>query len=131
MVNEELLSILLSWAALLSPYDKAPVPDLVYRPHEFFVEQACGGVECNVVAWYNDTGVIFLDPELDPQRRDDIIVHELVHYLQDKSKLFNSFSCYDSVAREKEAYAVQLEYMNATGMIIRPSVIKMRCNKGE
>ncbi len=115
MIADALLTILLSWAVYISPYP-APdsLPKLEQRPHVFFVNNVCGGVECNVVGWYNDEGVIYLDEAL-AESRDDILVHELVHYLQHISGDFTSNSCADSVYREREARRVQTQYMIENG----------------
>lgn len=109
------ISALLSWAVMLSGYaepDRAPAVE--FKPHLFFVEQACGGQECEVVGWYNDADVVYLDNRM---RGDDssfvqsLVVHELVHFLQDRSGKYHSKSCADQIAREREAYAVQRSYM--------------------
>jgi len=103
----ELLIILLSWAVHLSGYPMPDVlPEIRFKPHAFFVEHACGGKECNVLGWYNDEGVIFIDD----RRRDlnngftsSLLVHEFVHYLQPADM--------DGCARQTEAYAVQNRYI--------------------
>lgn len=131
MITDELLGILLSWAVWLSPYDTPPEPPIIEtRPHSFFVENACGGVECNVVGWYNDTGIVFLDENLPiTESRDDLVVHELVHYLQDLSGKFESLSCEDSLFREREASRVQNQYMVENGRIPRLNSSRVSCKK--
>ncbi len=60
-----------------------------------------------------------------------LLVHELVHYLQDVSGKYDSHSCIDSVAREREAYHIQNEYiLKAHGSfeLIRPGPTS--CNYG-
>lgn len=128
MVTDELIGILLSWAALLSPYDPAPNPIIETKPHSFFVENACNDVECNVVGWYNDNGIVFLDENL-PEDRDDLILHELVHYLQHLSGEFDSEDCNDSIERELEAYSVQAEYMVQNGRMAHPISHRVSCKK--
>ncbi len=128
-----LLPILLSWAVNLSGYPvPSEPPTLSFKPHRFFVERVCGGRECNAVGWYNDRGIVYIDEKY---RRDEsmfassLVVHELVHYLQHLSGGFDSHSCFDSVAREREAYYVQNEYIvraHASFELIRPSPI--HCN---
>jgi hypothetical protein len=112
----ELIAVLLSWAASLSGY---PYPDTAppveYRGREFFVEHACEGEEnCRVAAWYND-GTIYLDRSLDdpedPVARS-VVVHELVHYLQDRSGKFPVKDCESDLRREQEAYSIQRTYLN-------------------
>lgn len=129
MLTDELLGILLSWSVTLSSYDKPPVPPILEtKPHSFFVENACGGVECSVVGWYNDTGIVYLDENL-PESRDDIVVHELVHYLQDLSGDFETLSCDDSLFREREALRVQTQYMVENGRIPRLNSSRVSCKK--
>jgi hypothetical protein len=113
----ELLLVLLSWASHLStyPYPES-APAYSVRPHSFFVERACGGnSNCNIAAWYNNDGTIYLDERLqnwdDPVVRS-VIVHELVHYLQDLSGKFKNDDCRDQLQREREAYAIQRIYLN-------------------
>ena len=132
---QTVLPVLLSWASYLSGY---PVPDQApivrFEPHSFFVEHVCGGRECNAVGWYNDQRVVYID---DKYRDDDggfassLLVHELTHYLQHQSGKFDSHSCEDSLAREREAYYVQNNYIlqsQASFALIRPAPTS--CNYG-
>ncbi len=121
------LPILLSWAVHLSDYPApAQPPELAFRPHTFFVDNVCGGRECNAVGWYNDRHVVYIDEKF---RNDEsafaasLVVHELVHHLQHLSGRFDSLSCEDSLRREREAYHVQNEYIlkaHASFSLIRP-----------
>jgi hypothetical protein len=109
------IAVLLSWASHLSGYPlPAAPPSVEFEPHGYFVEHACGGRECRVVGWYNDEDVIHIDEK----HRDDnsafaasLLVHEMVHFLQHHSGRFDSGSCEDSLAREREAYRVQNHYI--------------------
>lgn len=109
------IAALLSWAVTLSGYpEPAQLPVLEYKPHSFFVEEACGGQECKAIGWYNDAGVVYLDARL--RDKDDgfvrsLMVHEFVHYLQHLSGKFDSHSCSDQIQREREAYAIQRIYV--------------------
>lgn len=124
-------SILLGWAAHLSPYPHpVKLPSVQFKDHEFFVEQACSGHECNVLGWYNDTGIVYLDRRLkteDSVFTQSLLVHELVHYLQDLSGQFDSNSCEASVAREREAYQVQSDYIMAYGTMPFFSTVHRTC----
>lgn len=109
---------LIAWAALFSPYSipvENPEPIIEFKQHSFFVENACSGKECNVIGWYNDNDIIYLDETLDPDDtfHNAIVVHEITHWLQDHSGLFDSHSCVDSAKREREGYYVQNEYLVA------------------
>jgi hypothetical protein len=112
----DLLAVLLSWASSLSGY---PYPDtrpaIEYRDHAFFEQHACAEAKnCRAAAWYDNAGTIYLDDHLadlgDPIVRG-VIVHELVHYLQDLSGEFKAATCQDNVRREQHAYAVQRTYL--------------------
>jgi hypothetical protein len=109
------IAALLSWAVMLSGYPQpARPPTVEYKSHPFFVEQACGGQECKVIGWYNDKDVVYFDNRLrgdDSAFTQSLMVHELVHYLQNLSGKFDSHSCADQTTREHEAYAIQRRYM--------------------
>ncbi len=107
---------LLAWASNLSGY---PVPEtlprIAYRPRAFFSNRVCGGSACTAVGWYNDQNIIYLHEKYRYEDQDDfansLLLHELVHFLQHHSGKFNSLSCDHSLAREREAYAVQNDYL--------------------
>jgi hypothetical protein len=103
MEFEAILAILLSWASHLSGYPlPAETPEVRFESHPFFVENVCGGNECNVVGWYNDADVVYIDERyrnLEGGFASGLVVHEFTHYLQ------------DSIEREREAYHVQNRYI--------------------
>jgi hypothetical protein len=89
-MEAKLLSVLLSWTVNLSSYSHlGEAPEILFKPHVFFVDIACNGNEkCDAVAWYDNNGTIFLDARLEGNTdafTRSVIVHELVHYLQDIS----------------------------------------------
>ena len=48
-----------------------------------------------------------------------MLVHEIVHYLQDLSGKFDNANCEDHARREREAYAIQREYgIRASGSVL-------------
>ena len=107
---------LLAWASQLSGYPvPETLPSIAYRPHAFFIKRVCGGTACKAVGWYNDQNIIYLDEKYQYEDQDDfansLLLHELVHFLQHHSGRFDSLSCDDSLAREREAYAVQNDYL--------------------
>lgn len=116
-MDAKLLAVLLSWTVNLSQYPHPGVaPEIIYKPHQFFIDMACAGIEkCKAVAWYNDEGVIYLDERMkghtDPDTRS-VVVHELVHYLQDLSGEYKEMDCNLHAKREREAYSVQRQYLN-------------------
>ena len=118
MDTPQLIAVLLSWAAHLSGYTYPDtVPQLTRVEHEFLVQHACAADagHCRVVAWYDDQDTIYLDDRVedieDPVVRS-VIVHELVHYLQDLSGKYDPVSCEDQLVREREAYSIQRTYLN-------------------
>ena len=89
-------------------------PEIQFEQHAFFVENVCAGRECNVVGWYNDADIVYIDEQyrdVESGFATSLIVHEFTHFLQHKSGTFVSNSCEDSVAREREAYDVQNRYI--------------------
>lgn len=116
-MEAKLIAVLLSWTVHLSSYPHPGVPpEIIYKPHQFFVDNTCRGNEkCDAIAWYNDESVIYLDDRLeghtDPDTRS-VVVHELVHYLQDLSGKYKDMDCNLHAKREREAYSVQRQYLN-------------------
>ena len=113
----QLITILLSWTVHLSGYPNPEnLPLIEFKPHDFFVEHAClGNTKCRVAAWYDNHDVIYLDDALkdkDDVFIDSLIVHELVHYLQDLSNKYDNHNCQDQLVREREAYGIQRQYLN-------------------
>jgi len=112
-----MIAVLLSWAVKLTgdPYP-ATQPEIRYEPQEFFEQHACPEAKnCRAIAWYDNAGTVHLHQQLtdfeDPMVRG-VIVHELVHYLQDINQRYPQPSCEDRAAREREAYAWQRAYLN-------------------
>ena len=132
---QTVLPVLVSWTSHLSGHPMPDQPPIVgFEPHSFFAEHVCGGRECDAVGWYNDQRVIYIDEKY---RDDDggfpssLLVHELTDYLQHQSANFDSHSCEDSLAREREAYHVQNSYIlqgQASFALIRPAPTS--CNYG-
>jgi hypothetical protein len=111
----ELLAVLMSWAVTLSGYPPpAHMPEIVVVPHSELVKVACSGHECKVLGWFPPGRKIFLDERLlplDSTYSSSVVVHEMVHYLQQESGKFSApFSCEDAIKMEHEAYGAQREY---------------------
>lgn len=125
----DLYATLLSWAVTLSGYPApAEPPVVVPKPHEFFVQQACHGQECKVLGWYAGGHNLYVDETLDPENNlfaSSVVVHEMVHYLQavargddalrDGAAFRVAPSCTEIVSWERQAYAVQREYIMRYG----------------
>ncbi|MDZ7735685.1 MAG: hypothetical protein U5P41_06000 [Gammaproteobacteria bacterium] len=112
---EETIAVLLGWAVHLSSYSMPEnLPRVEYRPESFFIEEVCRSKNCRTLGWYDHKGTVFIDDRL--RDRDDrfsrsLLVHEFVHYLQHQSGRYNASDCSDHVKREREAYAIQREYV--------------------
>ena len=128
---DELYAVLLSWATTLSGYPTPGVPaEIVAVSHEVLVQRACGGRECKVLGWFPPGQRIYVDERLGPA--DDlvaasIVVHEMVHYLQYRSGAFDSFDCAKSIELEREAYAIQREFLLRYGVYRPVGVNSHRC----
>jgi hypothetical protein len=144
--DTEMEQILLSWALKLTGRS-SPVtaPVVEYVPHQYFVENACGGNECKVWGWYPNTGgnTIYVDERFHEILFDgsdgrsllgaSIIVHEMVHYIQAVDRDFAKYQCADAIALEREAYSVQRAYIYAYGRYL-PVGVSMHnagCEGGE
>lgn len=115
MNMDETIAVLLGWAVQLSSYSMPEQPPRVeYRPERFFIEEVCHSERCRILGWYDHDGTVYLDERLhgrDDQFTRSLLVHEFVHYLQDQSGKFSSGDCSEHVRREREAYAIQREYV--------------------
>lgn len=139
----DLYSVLLSWAVTLSGFPAPAEPPIVVRkPHAFFVEQACHGQPCKVLGWYAGGRNVYIDEALDPENSlfaSSIVVHEMVHYLQgvargDGNQQWGAAfhiapSCEQSVQWERQAYAVQREYILRYGayLPVGASMLHVHC----
>ena len=105
-MNETFI-ILFSWTIHLSGYPVAMMPDVQFKPHSFFVENACLGRECKVEGWYNDKYIVYIDEKHSDLNgfSSSLVVHEFTHYLQHLNGMT------DSCERERQAYNVQNEYI--------------------
>lgn len=147
-LNNELLEILVSWALFLSPcnLDSVPLPIVKEKPHTFFVENVCGikkynyswghpeipetrKAECNVLGWYNNDGIIYIDKNIPNNFKDEVVVHESAHYIQDLTKKYDNNSCVDSIYRELEANRITEEYTWITKGKISYNNIHVNCKK--
>ncbi len=115
MHSPEAIAALLSWAVRLSPYPAPAQPPAVYfASRALITEKACGGRHCGAIAWYDNHGGIYIDERYhaeDTPFARSLVVHEMVHYLQDLSGRFDPASCADHRRREYEAHALQREYI--------------------
>lgn len=92
--------------------DRAPEVRLI--PHKALERMACER-PCAVYGWFPGGTTIYLDDQLDPAHDTEaggILVHELVHFLQQENgKFTNRRSCDDWIKREQEAYRIQNRWL--------------------
>ena len=115
----ELCAILLSWVMHLS--DLGPVqgcPEFRTVPHAWLEEQACEGRKCKVLGWYPGEGdIVYLDERMDLDGNlfhTSIALHEIVHWVQGVEGSLTG-NCESAILAEREAYAVQREFLVAYG----------------
>ncbi len=116
----ELCAVLLSWVFTLSDFEKVEgCPQVSKVSHAWLEEQACDGRKCKVLGWYpGDGDVVYVDDRLDLERNTlhtSILLHELVHWVQGKTGALSQ-TCEHSIAAEREAYAIQREYLAKYGI---------------
>jgi hypothetical protein len=117
----ELYAALMSWAITLSGYS-APdqMPEVQSVSHATLVQKACNGRECKVLGWFPPGQTIFVDDRLNAEQSlyaSSIVVHEMVHYLQQQSgKYEKPYTCETLITMEREAYAAQREFFIRYGV---------------
>lgn len=148
-MTPELILYLLSWATFFSGY---PMPDelpvIEFRPHSYFVMRMCNNFEsaedpCPVTAMYSDydSGILYLDRIFNQKKItskiESIIVHEMIHYLQDLSGKYKDIdswepnvACDAKDTRQREAYYAQDAYMR-TAYGLRRSRVRKHIKCGE
>lgn len=111
----DLIAELLVATQSISGYPMPAEPPAVeFLAPETLQERVCGK-PCAVLGWYEHGSSVFLDESLYPLtdvRSQAILVHELVHYLQEDNGAFGvPPTCERWVAREREAYNVQYRWL--------------------
>ncbi|MCB1811392.1 MAG: hypothetical protein KDK04_06675 [Candidatus Competibacteraceae bacterium] len=126
----EIIASLMAWAVSQSGYSAPPVlPVIEYLPTQAFVEQVCPhSAQCTVRGYYADgSKTIVLDESLrelkQNRRARAMLVHEMVHYLQDRSGRWGAKTCQTWIEREREAYRAQLRYLATQG--VHPTLLLM------
>ena len=115
----DLCTVLLAWVLHLSDYqDVSGCPEMRRVPHAWLEEQACNGRSCRVLGWYPGKGdVVYLDERMDLENdlfHTSIALHEIVHWVQGSQGALLQ-DCRASIAAEREAYAIQRQYLQAYG----------------
>jgi len=120
---DDLVPVLLQAIDHLSKYQMPQELPLVQRaPHEKIEQLACGKA-CAALAAYRPGEGVFIDEALKPETdifARSVLLHELVHYLQDVSHELESLRlCERWYRREQEAYAIQKRFLVLVGSQIR------------
>jgi len=97
----------------------SPLPHISQVPHDVLAAHACSG-PCRVVkAAYVPGEGIYIEDKLDPEHSKmdrSIVLHELVHYLQEQSGKFADLGpCARNREEELEAYSLQNAYLASLG----------------
>ena len=122
-MNNDLLAALMSWAVHLSGYPPPDhMPEVMLVTHAELVHRACADQECRVLGWFPPGERIYLDKRLEPldsTYSSGVIVHEMVHYLQQTSGRFaratTSGNCDEVLAMEFQAYQAQRDFFTQYG----------------
>jgi hypothetical protein len=121
----ESTTVMLSWIKAHAPYDPAMIdalhsPNVEIQSREFFEHIACRGSkrDCHRVAWYNGGDTIFLRDDIDSSSAEGAgsLLHELVHYVQERSDKFLDVNECNRFTREREAYDLQKTYLIEHGI---------------
>lgn len=120
----ESTAVMLSWIKARGAYDPAMIdallsPKVKIRSRAFFDRMACRGSkrECHRIAWYNGGDTIFLrdDVDLSSIEGAGFLLHEVVHYVQERSDRFLEVNECNRYRREREAYDFQKAYLIESG----------------
>ena len=90
------------------------LPEVAFVPHSYLEEQVCQR-PCDIEGWFPPGDTVYLDDSLDPAKdlwARGILLHELVHYVQQEEGSFGVPSDCDAwLEREREAYDVQIRWL--------------------
>ncbi len=113
---EALVVVLLAWIHATGGYavpDTAPRVEFV-QPRLIADIMCDSQPKCPVLAMYLHGDTIFLDDRLDVHGNDyhaSILLHELVHYLQQQSGRFTESDCDNWIKEEQEAFRIQAAWL--------------------
>ena len=139
VLQELVAELLIAVQGLSGHPGPAPPPTVVLVPHGELERAACTG-PCDIYGWFPPGATIYLDDRLDPAASvwaRGVLVHELVHYLQQESGAYGGrVDCAAWLRREQEAYRVQIRWLRdqpATGRPmpgLGPPLHHMSCDTG-
>ena len=120
---DDLVPALLKAIDHLSKYQMPHQLPAVYRVSQEEVAQLACGKACAALAAYRSGEGIYIDQALKPETNifaRSVLLHELVHYVQDVSNELASLRlCERWYRREQEAYAIQKRFLVLVGSQIR------------
>jgi hypothetical protein len=103
----------------MSDYAKPSTAPPVTKVSRAEIERTICNGPCPVKAWHMPGEGIFMDDRLSPETdlvHRSILLHELVHYLQDINGQGASMDeCDRWLSREREAYRLQNQYLGLIG----------------
>lgn len=105
------------------------IPPVRILTKEKFEEKFCGGKRCRVAAAAYD-GAIFFN-ELDPSKDEfslSILLHELVHVVQEIVRKKDTQTCAEIVRDEQHAYAWQQQWLLEQGNHVTVLMQPLVCN---
>jgi hypothetical protein len=105
------------WAVRLSPSrypEPAQYPTVKFVPKLELQEMVCGGADCDIAGTYLGGDIVYVsdDPGMPEGKREAVIVHEIVHYLQKLQGQTNR------CRREYEANYVEWSYRQIHGELV-------------
>jgi len=115
----QLVDSLLSSITRMSDYPKPDTTPPVTKVSRAEIERTICSGPCPVKAWHMPGEGIFMDDRLSPETdlvHRSILLHELVHYLQEINGAGASMDeCDRWLYREREAYRLQNQYLGLIG----------------
>jgi len=115
----ELVDNLLNTITRMSDYPKPSTTPRVTKVSRAEIERTICNGPCPVKAWHMPGEGIFMDDRLSPETdlvHRSILLHELVHYLQEiHGEAASLDECDRWLHREREAYRLQNQYLGLIG----------------
>lgn len=110
-----LVANLLAWICATTGYPvPATQPTVEFVRPQVIRERMCEGKECSVGAMYLRGELIYMDRRLKPHWNvydAAVLLHELVHYVQEKSGGFGAHDCKTWLVQERQAYTLQAAWL--------------------
>jgi len=137
--SQALLTVLMRYAEshmekdTVIPKSEVREKQLTFVPvtHAKLEEMFCKSKRCPVYGGYVGDGKLYIDSQLDDSTySQSIVLHEIVHYLQDLSGKYGK-DCQSWYQNEKEAYAIQNQWLYEQGVFKQAGMGFMRTARCE